>query len=1337
VADQLKLRILLETDAAGAQRGLGAFTGSVTSAEKRVTQSLQRMNTAFGSLTTGQKVLAGVGIGVGLLATGLGAVLRPAIQFESAFAGVKKTVDGTPAQLGRIRSELLGLSTIMPTSANDLADIAANAGQLGVKAPDIIKFTKTIAQLGETTDLSFEEASQSLARFLNVTGGGAKNIGKVADVIVELGNNSATTESQIVDFSLRLASAFTVAGAAEDEILALASSFSSLGIRSEAGGSALSKIITVISDAAINGGKELQTLADTAGLLPAEFAEIARTNPVEALILFGEGLGEAIRQGKSITGVLKELKIDGLRTSEVLRLLALNSGFVREQLALASNAYTVGGQAAEEYNKRLETVAAKLSTLKNQFTALAITIGSPALGLFASGIDLARDAITQLVTILGPAAKQLGTFLGNLAVGALQIVGAFAGAGGAVDALVIVLSALSAVTETVFGAINLLPPAVIAAAAALALLARGSLLTTATSLGQLAVNAALSGNALGVLRGSTTGLGGSLATLGAGINPVTAAMVALGAAFLLAAQAARSIEKDASAANESLVKMLSEGVSEQKAAATVQAVSSIEAEIASLNAEIRDAEGSGFVERWFNSVVAGATSIGGENRDLKVAQERVEQLNEELDKDNAARFAGRIEYLADQLGVSKLAVEGAVDATGNYNALLQGTTTELLDVQAVLAEYIENLKLSNDVQKETIDNLLEGNPTIADYADLLGVSAASIENLAAITEGVDLTSLFSEDLEARGEALSAISAELLSVIAPMAEAWYDVESASQGQIDTMLEQIRTTYDLIGATSELQSAIEAANDVRAAAAFIQEQLTEAQVSYNAAAEAFDSERNRENFVALTQSMYDLTVAQAAAGASADELQAIQANNVLTLLDLGASAGLSRQEILDLVAAQGLVSETTLANIITNAAEAKADVEAYLSEQKKIEREIIVDALLVDKTADERAALDAFISGWDGRVARALTELDDNSGPTRENLDAFMTGWDARVARATTEVDTSSADAELARMLALLDEVDSTQVDALASIDAAPFDADASEIRSELTQIDQIEAIPTVGADITSALAKVGQAGAAADAYAGDDYTAQLTADASNAKAERIGLIALLTAYKFADYTAQITADPARAIAATNAARALATIYARTYTAELRAIDRASGVINSVINRLGSFRSKTVTLTTVSRSVTRNADGGVWDGQGRPWGSFADGGFNLPAGTTIERPGQAKIYSAAPVGRFFAEPETGGEAYIPLGLGKRGPALDVFSQVGQILGVFANGGVTGTVGRSADVLTARANVRLDVAIPIEINAAPGMDESRLAEEVGRKVDDALDRVARDLGNQLVGS
>ncbi|MGG6495036.1 UNVERIFIED_CONTAM: phage tail tape measure protein, partial [Bacteroidetes bacterium 56_B9] len=110
----------------------------------------------------------------------------------------------------------------------------------------------------ESTNLTAEDAATAIAKIANITGMSAEQYQRFGSSVVALGNNFATTESDILRMANRLASAGTIAGLTNQEILGLATAMSSVGIEAEMGGSAMSQTLAAIEKAVATGSDKLQ-----------------------------------------------------------------------------------------------------------------------------------------------------------------------------------------------------------------------------------------------------------------------------------------------------------------------------------------------------------------------------------------------------------------------------------------------------------------------------------------------------------------------------------------------------------------------------------------------------------------------------------------------------------------------------------------------------------------------------------------------------------------------------------------------------------------------------------------------------------------------------------------------------------------------------------------------------------------------------------------------------------------------------------------------------------------------------------------------------------------------
>mgnify|MGYP001743975122 CR=1 FL=1 len=343
------------------------------------------------------------GLTVPLLA-GAGVAVKAAIDYESAFAGVKKTVDGTPQQFAQLSTSIREMAKEMPSSAVEIAHVAEAAGQLGVPIGAIKDFSKTMINLGVSTNLSSEEAASSIAKIGNIMQVSGKDLGTwsghFGSAVVDLGNHFATTERDIVEMTNRLAAGGKLAGLTTPEILGLATAMSSVGIEAEAGGTAMNQTLTGIGKAVAGVGKgassKLKLIAQTAGMTAEEFSQAWKQKPAEALQAFIKGLQRAHDEGKNMDGILSDLGMKGIRQGNMLKSLASASDKMSEAVNRSNLAWKENNALTNEASKRYETTESQLKIFKNKLTDIAIEFGGPLLKALNSGLDAAKPWLQTL-----------------------------------------------------------------------------------------------------------------------------------------------------------------------------------------------------------------------------------------------------------------------------------------------------------------------------------------------------------------------------------------------------------------------------------------------------------------------------------------------------------------------------------------------------------------------------------------------------------------------------------------------------------------------------------------------------------------------------------------------------------------------------------------------------------------------------------------------------------------------------------------------------------------------------------------------------------------------------
>ena len=384
------------------------------------------------------------------LAAGGVASAKFAIDFEDSFAGVKKTVDATPEQLAKIKQGIIDLSTTgidgrgaIPQTATELNELAAAGGQLGISQENIIDFTEVMAQMGSATNLVGEEGAATLARFMNVMGTSQGEIRNIGSAIVDLGNHSATTESEIAEMALRMGKYGSSVRMSAADVLGYSAALSSLGIEAQMGGSAIGRTWLSIETAVASGGEGLTKFAKYSGKSAEEFKEQWNTDSSGAF----NGLLKGLQSAENLTVALDDLGINN--TQDIQAMMALVNGYdlVTESVNRSNTAYQENTALQEEFNAKNETTASKLANTKNNIIEAARSIGetmlpsiqdaSTTVADFAKGLSQMSDEQKRAVVNTGATV---------IAIGAISKVsaGAIKGVGGIVEAVGNIKKAFSA-----------------------------------------------------------------------------------------------------------------------------------------------------------------------------------------------------------------------------------------------------------------------------------------------------------------------------------------------------------------------------------------------------------------------------------------------------------------------------------------------------------------------------------------------------------------------------------------------------------------------------------------------------------------------------------------------------------------------------------------------------------------------------------------------------------------------------------------------------------------------------------------------------------------------------
>lgn len=474
-----EIRVTVTCDTSAATQGLSSLQSSITglnNASNTTTTNMSRGWDSIGkSISTAGVSMIAAGNSIQQVFKPMASVLtesiKKSVDFQDAFAGVRKTVTASEEEFDELQQGIRDMAKRMPETTEEISKVMEVAGQLGIRgSKNLLQFTETAVMLGDTTNMSSEEAATSLAKFLNITGNGTETIGKLGACIVDLGNNAATTEADITEMGLRIAAAGSQIGLTDASIMGFATTLSSLGINAEAGGTAFSKLLLNMQLAAEKGGESLENFASVAGMSASDFQKAFQEDAAGALMTFIAGLGDTERNGKSAVAVLDEMGIKEVRLRDAILRLVGATDLMSDNQERANEAFEDGEALQEEAAKRYATTASQLKILKNNLSDIGITIGTYVLPYVNKAISFLQKVINKIAKV-NPAILTAIGVIGALGVAFGAILSTLGlvvtGIGGVITAFGAIKGAVLAVAGVVTGPIALIVAAVVGIALAL------------------------------------------------------------------------------------------------------------------------------------------------------------------------------------------------------------------------------------------------------------------------------------------------------------------------------------------------------------------------------------------------------------------------------------------------------------------------------------------------------------------------------------------------------------------------------------------------------------------------------------------------------------------------------------------------------------------------------------------------------------------------------------------------------------------------------------------------------------------------------------------------------
>ncbi|QGM97798.1 phage tail tape measure protein [Methylocystis parvus] len=315
--------------------------------------------TAGMALGMGGAALSGLAVG-GAATYGL----KQAMSFDKAMADVKKKVTlDAGATFADVEAMINKTSRDIGISREDMAALAAQAGQAGIAYKDLSGFMQLAAKASSAWDVPAKEAAQTLSEIKAQTGWTNKELEAYADKVNYLGDISAAAEKDISAMWAKTSAGAKEAGVAYDDAMVALTAMRSVGMQEDVASRAFGQLSSRLRTAS-SQNKGFNAAIKSLGFTPAGIEKAMQKDAMGTIMTVMDRLGKNKDSVKLAVGLGGKEWWD-----EFLRIKAALPEMQRLLTALKS------GKAGGSLSQSLATDLATTSKHLERFGALTSEIG--------------------------------------------------------------------------------------------------------------------------------------------------------------------------------------------------------------------------------------------------------------------------------------------------------------------------------------------------------------------------------------------------------------------------------------------------------------------------------------------------------------------------------------------------------------------------------------------------------------------------------------------------------------------------------------------------------------------------------------------------------------------------------------------------------------------------------------------------------------------------------------------------------------------------------------------------------------------------------------------------
>lgn len=373
-------------------------TKIVFSAIDRVSQKMKQISGSFAPLEKKMRSLGQnfqsigtrmtLGGGAGLYA-GFQGLLKPAMDFEQAMAGVYKVLD--PSEVGltdkQFSDHIHSLVPVLKKGAIDIAGSFQAGAQAGITSfEELNKFAELNTRMMATFDMSMYESAVALKTFRAQTGD-LKNAEELMDTVNMLAKSFNTTERSLTDFLQRSLGLGNIGGLVKESVAGVGAALINLGVAPDLASTAFEKMAGRLNLGTAAAKEQREAMAKL-GLSTTQVAKDMQRDGAGTIMRVMQKIMTEVPKDQQYAMIKGLFGLEGIKP--ILGLMQSDKTMkdFQKAIAMSLDMGVAKGQSYQEWLRVTSTTAYRLSVAQDKFFSLRSKVGETLLPTFEKFINI-------------------------------------------------------------------------------------------------------------------------------------------------------------------------------------------------------------------------------------------------------------------------------------------------------------------------------------------------------------------------------------------------------------------------------------------------------------------------------------------------------------------------------------------------------------------------------------------------------------------------------------------------------------------------------------------------------------------------------------------------------------------------------------------------------------------------------------------------------------------------------------------------------------------------------------------------------------------------------------